>query len=185
MIHTGGISNPSALRAVLQSIARFVALAAFGWIHQPRGHVGEHLSFADGTDAVIFRETVVDTVGHDLPAVLVVEFRLRAVHGWMHWLFRRESILNTPLFVGFPGFLSKLWLAHDEHEVYRGIYEWDGADRAESYARALSKILRLVCVPGSVAYHVVPDHERDAWLADRKTLLANDYHEPRAWWLVA
>jgi hypothetical protein len=31
-------------------------------------------------------------------------------------LFRAESLLNTPLFVGFPGFVSKLWLAHDEQE---------------------------------------------------------------------
>jgi hypothetical protein len=59
MIEIDGGSNRSALRAVLQSIARFVARAAFGWIHQPRGHVGERLSFANGTNAVIFRETVV------------------------------------------------------------------------------------------------------------------------------
>jgi hypothetical protein len=30
-------------------------------------------------------------------------------------VFRAESILNTPLFAGFPGFVSKLWLAHDEN----------------------------------------------------------------------
>jgi hypothetical protein len=184
MNETDNITIRAAVRAVLQSVGRFVVLLACGWIHQPRSRVGERLSFADGTNAVIFRETIVDTVGHEIPAVLVVEFRLRAVHGWLHWVFRRESILNTPLFVGFPGFLSKLWLASDEHEVYRGIYEWDGADRAEEYARALSKILALVCVEGSVAHHVIPDHERDAWLADRKSLPANTYHETRAWWLA-
>ncbi|NMN93957.1 hypothetical protein [Antrihabitans stalactiti] len=185
MSETDTVSTRSAWRAVGRSMVRFVALAASGWIHQPRERVGERLAFANGTSAVIYRETVVDTVGHDVPAVLVVEFRLRAVHGWLHWLFRLESILNTPLFVGFPGFASKLWLAHDEHEVYRGIYEWDGAERAVSYAEALSKILALVCVPGSVEFHVLPDHERDAWLSDRKGLPANEYHEPRAWWLVA
>ena len=35
------------------------------------------------------------------------------------------SLLNTPFFVGFPGFVSKLWLANDEHGVYRGLYRWD------------------------------------------------------------
>jgi hypothetical protein len=45
------------------------------------------------------------TVG---PRVLVVEFRLRAVRGRGHAVFRRESLLNTPLFAGFPGFCSKL-----------------------------------------------------------------------------
>jgi FAD binding domain len=53
------------------------------------------------------------------PCVLVVEFRLRAVRRRGHAVFRRESLLNTPLFAGFPGFVSKLWLADDERGRYR------------------------------------------------------------------
>ena len=83
------------------------------------------------------------------------------VRGWGHTLFRWESLLNTPLFVGFPGFVSKLWLAHDEHDVYRGIYEWDGPARAEYYARCLWRILALGCVPGSIHYMVLPGLRRD------------------------
>ena len=62
----------------------------------------------------------------DEPVVLVVAFRLRWVRGRGHALFRAESLLNTPLFVGFPGFVSKLWVAHDEGHVYRGVYQWNG-----------------------------------------------------------
>ena len=65
------------------------------------------------------------------PCVLVVEFRLRAVRGLGHAAFRRESLLNTPLFAGFPGFVSKLWLADDERCRYRGFYEWDDPGLAE------------------------------------------------------
>jgi hypothetical protein len=64
-----------------------------------------------------------------------VAFKLRWVHGWGHPLFRAESLLNTPLFVGFPGFVSKLWLAHDDNEVYRGFYQWNGAQLADAYVR--------------------------------------------------
>ena len=64
------------------------------------------------------------------PAVLVVAFRLRWVRGIGHRMFRLESLLNTPLFVGFPGLVSKLWLAHDAAGVYRGVYQWDGAQSA-------------------------------------------------------
>jgi hypothetical protein len=53
--------------------------------------------------------------------VLVVEFRLRAVRGLGHAAFRWESLLNTPLFAGFPGFVSKLWLANDDLGRYRGL----------------------------------------------------------------
>lgn len=63
--------------------------------------------------------------------MLTIEFRLRFVRGWRHTLFRWGSLLNTPLFAGFPGFMSKLWPAHDQHDVYCGVYEWDTPDRAE------------------------------------------------------
>jgi hypothetical protein len=48
-----------------------------------------------------------------------------AVRGLGHAAFRGESLLNTPLFAGFPGFVSKLWLANDGLGRYRGLYEWD------------------------------------------------------------
>ena len=57
-------------------------------------------------------------------------FPAAGVRGAGHALFRWESLLNTPLFVGFPGFVSKLWLADDEHGFYRGLYEWNGPARA-------------------------------------------------------
>ena len=98
------------------------------------------------------------------PCVLVVEFRLRLMRGWGHAAFRRESLLNTPLFAGFPGFVSKLWLAHDEHGTYRGVYEWDGPERAEHYARCLWCVLALGSVPGSIHYNVLPGVRRDEFL---------------------
>jgi hypothetical protein len=130
-------------------------------IHLPAGHVGKRIRFADGTAAPVYRETVVDHGPTQDPCALVVEFRLRLVRGWGHALFRMESLLNTPLFVGFPGFVSKLWLAHDEHGRYRGVYEWDGSFRADYYARALWRVLALVSVRGSIHYVVLPGLRRD------------------------
>jgi len=64
------------------------------------------------------------------------------------------------LFVGFAGFVSKLWLAHDANGVYRGVYEWDDPMRAEHYARCLWRVLALVSVPGSIRYAIVPAAQR-------------------------
>ena len=139
-------------------------------VHLPRQHVGMRLRFADGTSAPVYRETVVDRPAPADPCVLVVEFRLRGVRGRGHAVFRWESLLNTPLFVGFPGFVSKLWLAHDAHGVYRGVYEWDGPAAAEAYARALWRVLALVSVPGSIHYRVVPGLRRSDLLADPELL---------------
>jgi hypothetical protein len=166
---------PSVGRCVLAS----VRLLTSGRVHQPRTHVGQWLRFADGSAARVYRETIIDRPSLSEPAVLVVAFRLRAVRGRGHDLFRRESLLNTPLFVGFPGFVSKLWMANDEHGVYRGLYQWDGAQQAENYARALWRVLALVSVPGSIRYHVLPGLERDDLLRDP---LRTPADEAGAWW---
>lgn len=172
-----------AARAVFRCAVSTVGLLARRRIHLPRGNVGMRLRFADGTSARVYRETVVDGTPKD-PCALLVEFRLWAwaVRGQRtHAIFRRESLLNTPLFVGFPGFVSKLWLASDEHGVYRGVYEWDGPERAEHYARSLWREHALGCEPGSIHYRVLPGLRRDALLAAPHQLDATPDGET-AWW---
>jgi hypothetical protein len=156
---------PIAARGVGICVLTSLALLAGRRVHLPRGRVGTVLHFADGTTGRVYRETVVDRTPPLHPCVLVVRFRLRLVRGWGHTLFRWESLLNTPLFVGFPGFGSKLWVAHDETGVYRGVYEWDGPGEAEFYARALWRVLALVSTAGSIGYQVVPEARRDDLLA--------------------
>lgn len=147
-----------------------LSLVARGQLHHPRERVGRVLCFADGSSARVYRETRLDAGATPDPVVLVVGFVLRGVHGRGHAAFRLESWLNTPLFVGFPGLVSKLWLSHDQSGRYRGFYEWDGADRAADYVHALSWVLGLVCVPGSVCAHIIPGVGRDDALADPSLL---------------
>jgi hypothetical protein len=139
-------------------------------VHLPRRNVGRRLTFADGSSAVVYRETVADRGPVQDSCVLVVCFRLRWVRGFGHTLFRWESLFNTPLFVGFPGFVSKLWLAHDQRGVYRGLYEWDGAGRADAYVRALWWALIVVSEKRSIQYQVLPGQWRDLVLAEPRLL---------------
>lgn len=99
-------------------------------------------------------------------------------------MFRGISILNTPLFVGFPGFVSKLWLAHDVRGCYRGLYEWDGTERAERYARSLWRALELVSEPGSIDYQVLPGLRPDDLLRDPGLLEGDERVGEDAWWRV-
>ena len=176
---------PLALRAALWALVKCVmSTARLLWrrrLHLPTGHVGMRLRFADGTSAPVYRETVADRGATRDPCVLAVEFRLRAVRGFGHTLFRWESLLNTPLFAGFPGFVSKLWLAHDERGSYRGLYEWDGAENAAAYARALWWVLALVSVRGSIRYVVLPGLRRDEVL-ERPDVLSAAGADGAAWW---
>jgi hypothetical protein len=155
-----------------------------GELRWPRDNVGRLVRFADGTSARVYRETVLAEAPPD-PCFLAVTFRLKVIRGRGHAWFRTESILNTPLFVGFPGFTSKLWLAHDGDGRYRGLYEWDGADRAEHYARSLWRVLELGCENSSIDFRVVPGLRRDAVLADPCLLELYAPAEQEAWWRVA
>jgi hypothetical protein len=173
-----------AVRDVARCVVNCARLLANRRIHLPRERVGMSLRFANGTSARVYRETVVAGAPPKDPCVLLVEFRLWAwaVRGQRtHTLFRWESLLNTPLFVGFAGFVSKLWLANDEHGVYRGVYEWDGPERAQRYARALWRVLALGCEPGSIHYRVLPGLRRDALLAEPQLLSATP-DAATAWW---
>ncbi len=179
------ISLSDAVVAEFRSTARFWSLLLNGRLCQPRQYGGARLTFANGASAHVFRETIAAQRRTDAPAVLLVEFRLRAIRGRAHRVFERESILNTPLFAGFLGFVSKLWLTADENDVYRGIYEWDGADRAESYARVMCRMLALVSRRGSVAYHVIPGESRAHFLARAEKLAGAGPTDPDAWWRVS
>jgi hypothetical protein len=171
------LPGPAAAAALARCFARTARLLWQRRLHLPAQRVGMVVSFSDGTSAWVFRETVAERGPAQDPCVLVVEFRLRGVRGWGHAAFRRESLLNTPLFAGFPGFVSKLWLAHDDRGRYRGLYEWDDPHLAEGYARALWRVLALVSVPGSIHYAVLPGLRRDDVL-ERPDLMG----ESEAWW---
>lgn len=131
-----------------------------GRVHHPRDAVGTRLRFPGGTTSWVYRETVIERPPATDPCVLVVEFRLRGIQGRGHALFRLESWLNLPLFAGFPGLLTKWWIAADDHGVYRGVYEYDGPERADAYARALWWVLALVSAPASIRHVVVPGVRR-------------------------
>ena len=167
----GPLPRGTALRNVLACASRTVGLLLRRQTHLRRELVGTRLRFADGTSAEVFR-------GH-----VQIGRRLRLLRGRWHKLFLLECILNTPLFVGFPGFTSKLWLNIDEKDRYRGFYEWSDPASAERYARSLWRVLDLVCTRGSIDYAIVPGL-RSAEVLDDLTLLAPFDASGTTWWRV-
>jgi hypothetical protein len=178
------LSFRRAVASLVRCVLRTILLLARRQISLPTEHVGEAVHFADGSTGRVYRETVVADAPGSAPVVLVVAFRLRWIRGRGHALFRAESLLNTPLFVGFPGFVSKLWVAHDDGNVYRGIYQWNDADLADAYVRALWWVLALVSVRGSIHYVVLPALGRDEVLTDPSVVDHVARDEPNEWWRV-
>jgi hypothetical protein len=185
-IVTGSVR--STVRAFAASVLTTGRLLVGGRLRSPRSHVGRRVVFADGSDFRVYRETAA-TAPCRHRSVLVVRFRLRLVgrNRLAHAAFRAESVLNTPLFAGFPGFRTKLWLTDARTGEYRGLYDWDGPDRAEAYATTLLALLRLICAPGSLAAHVEPEVTRDIYLRASSVSGDGDGDGGRGgdWWAAA
>jgi hypothetical protein len=165
------------------AVATFRLLAA-GQLTSPRTYLNRRLRFADGTTSFVFRETAIRDHDPRDPAVLVVQFRLRAIghRRFLHALFRRECILHTPLFAGFPGFQSKLWISDTATGVYRGLYEWDGPERAADYADQLVRLLIPLSTHDSVRYHVIPGIRRQDLFGTPGLAVADQEQAADTWW---
>lgn len=149
-----------------RSAATWGELVAHRRLISPNDHVGATLTFADGSSSLIFRETAVIDALTDEPALLVIQFRLAALgrNRLLHAAFRRECVLHMPLFAGFPGFRSKLWLDDVESGVYRGIYQWEGGGLARHYAARMVALLGPFSNRGTARWHVVEGLPRDEFL---------------------
>jgi hypothetical protein len=184
---TYGTPGRGVVGAFARSAVATARLLAAGRLASPTTYLDRRLCFADGTTSFVFRETAVRDGQSRDPAVLIVEFQLRAIGRSRLWhaLFRRECILHTPLFAGFLGFRSKLWITDTTTGNYRGLYEWDGAGRAVDYADRLVRLLALVSTRGSVRYHVVPGLRREAFLRDPALAPAGPGPKTDGWWRLA
>jgi hypothetical protein len=171
-------------RAYAASAATTAGLLLRHRLRLPSEHVGLHLRFADGeSTSRVYRETVKVGGEPTEPTLLVVSFRLRLLgrNRFLHALFRAESILNTPLFAGFAGFRSKLWITDLRTGLYRGVYQWDDPVTARGYAAAITALLRLLSEPGTVRAHIDAGVRRDEYLRDPGRLPAG----PRdGWWVL-
>ena len=180
----GPLPAGPAWRAVAGCLGSTAGMLARRRLWHSTEHLGWSLTFADGTNARVYRETRVDRPPPTDPCVLLVAFRLRWVVGRGHAAFERESLAHTVLFAGFPGLVSKLWLGHDEGGLYRGLYEWDGPQLADTYARSLWRLLELVSQAGSIDFRVLDGLRRDQLLAEPVRSLAATPADVRAWWRV-
>ena len=149
-------------------------------LRSPKEYVGTHLHFRDGTTSLVFRETVRSARTLD-PALLVIQFRLAVLgsNRWAHAAFRRECVLHTPLFAGFPGFRSKLWADDVATGIYRGVYEWDGAEAARAYATRMVGLLAPFSNADTARFHVLGGLRRETLLRNPQAVPADG---AGGWW---
>ncbi|MFI5049424.1 MAG: hypothetical protein ACHQEA_06110 [Gaiellales bacterium] len=178
------MSSLSALTDYGASVREWARMSVGHELEQPTENVGATLVFADGTTSRVFRETRLLDAATAHPTVLVIAFRLAFLDDLapLHTGFRHECLIHTPLFAGFRGFRSKLWLDDRRTRVYRGVYQWDGADDAVAYAGRMVGLLAPFSNRGTARSHVVPGMTRETYLQDPDATTGDGSD---AWWRLA
>jgi len=178
------LSTVAAIMDYGASAREWTRMATSHRLVRPPDHVGATLSFRDGTTSRVFRETCVVGATTSEPVVLVIRFRLAFLDdlGLLHAGFRRECLIHTPLFAGFHGFRSKLWMEDEDTRIYRGVYQWDGEKDAATYAARMVGLLAPFSNRGTTRSQLVPGLTRSDFLLDPDVTIggASD-----GWWRLA
>jgi hypothetical protein len=183
-INAGPVSTLAAITDYGVSAREWMRMSARHRLARPVHHVGMMLSFRDGTTSRVFRETCVVGAGTVDPVLLVIGFRLAFLDDLelLHAGFRRECVIHTPLFAGFRGFRSKLWLEDADTRVYRGVYQWDGQEDAATYAARMVGLLAPLSNRGTARSQLVPGLTRSDYLVDPDVTTGGASDE---WWRLA
>ena len=156
----------AALADFARCVREWARLVAHRQLAYPKALVGGQLRFGEDDASWVFRETSRPGATMSEPVLLVIQFRLAFLGSspLLHAAFRRECVLHTPLFAGFPGFRSKLWIDDERTGIYRGVYEWDGAAAAHHYAARMVGLLSPFSTRDTASYQVLEGVRRDAFL---------------------
>lgn len=138
-------------------ISRTAGYHAQGRLSSPKGLVGRTFGNPDGSRFVVFKQTVLSPeagTSSEPQAMFRVQFRVSRIRPWLD---RLVIAIKSPIFVGAPGFRSKLWMADREKNTYQGVYEWETIADAEAYAHSASMgFMTQIAVPGGISHEVIP-----------------------------
>ncbi len=127
-------------------------------LHFPSQRVGQVVADAAGQSFTVFREVVVDPApGQPAQpgAILTLHFKVTNMSPELNELY---SLLPLPLYIGDPGFRSKLFTIDGDN--CQSIYEWDTVQDAENYVNSVAlRTILLRSITGSVSYQITPTRQ--------------------------
>lgn len=135
-------------------LARATRFRLRGRVHFPRDVIGDVVEAPD--DAyVVFRKLVLDPSNGqpERPgAIFTVRFRFARFSARVN---RRLSAIPAPFIAAQPGFRSKTWMLGRDSGWFKGVYEWESIEDAETYWSSFPmRMMKRRAIPGSVEYTV-------------------------------
>lgn len=137
-----------------KSVINTIGFLVTGRLHFPNKNIGKEVVDEKGNKFNIFREVIVDPSSNqpEKPgAILILHFRVLNMTPKQNQIY---SLLPIPLYIGDPGFRSKLFTINGEY--CQSIYEWDTVQNAENYLHSFAiKTIIKRSVPSSFSYKII------------------------------
>ena len=137
-----------------KSVIHTIGFLVTGRLHFSNKNIGKEVVDEKGNKFKIFREVIVDPSSNqpEKPgAILILHFRVENMTPEQN---QRYSLLPILLYIGDPGFRSKLFTINGEY--CQSIYEWDTVQNAENYLKSFAiKTISTRSVPGSFSYKII------------------------------
>ena len=150
------LERKTMLRDVSRSVRNALGYVLTGRLHFKRQRLGQIVTANDGLPYTIFREIVVDPRSDQLEkpgAVFILRFQVTNLSPRQNQFF---SLLPIPMYVGFPGFRSKIYTISGSY--CQSIYEFDSVQDAEAYSRSAAlQFITGRSVPGSISHRIIPN----------------------------
>jgi len=137
-----------------KSLVKTIGFVLTGRLHFPVDKVGQVVMDKDGNSFTVFREVVVDPT-RDQPSrpgfTLILHFRVTNLTVAQNKVY---ALLPLPLYLGDPGFRSKLFTINGEN--CQSIYQWDTLADVQAYLNSFAiKSVSGRSVPGSFSYEII------------------------------
>ncbi len=132
--------------APLSVIPRSIRLMITGRTAYPQARVDQTITLGDGRQYRVFREVIMrDNPPRDTGGMFRVWFKTKmSLNNTITF-----SLFTRIMFVGMPGFRSKIWLVNEKTEEFGGIYQFDTVDDARQYQHSFAmRLSKLRAIPG-------------------------------------
>ncbi|MBU1110149.1 hypothetical protein KKB83_00840 [Patescibacteria group bacterium] len=154
------------IKLSLFSAWQFLSLVRNRTLHLKFDRIGTAYNIKDRGSYQILRESINYLELDEEPVVLIVAFRMKFLgnSSFLHRLFLSLSILTTPVWSGFPGFHTKLWMVDPKTNNYLGAYQWYGEENAKVYQGFLLRLLNTLAVTNSISIDRHPKTDLEDFL---------------------
>lgn len=144
------------------SVLKFIQLLVSNRINIHKESINKTISLNDSKYLIFRHISIKGKNKGNSTGVLVLKFKFH--HSSLE-KDCRNSFFQIPIFVGLPGFQSKLWTFDKENGVFQGVYQWKSPEHIHGYLNSFAvKFVKKKAVENTVDYKIYENTNLEEFL---------------------